>query len=305
MLADILLTEGGGMTELVDGRRSSVLPLDEIEVLRKWAGIPRRVWRVVKVDSEADRATLEALDERPGSLVELEGHRAGAVLDEGEMLIARLLPVEDGRHRLFGGTLPVDDADLTDALAMMAEADLSPSETARRYIELARPHEDPAESRMVCMALFETDQDDLDQWVTDHVSTAPIPLDSERDGHVTERAGIDPSTVAVFIAYDRVGLRCGGRMVITSLDDEAHRSVCERVQVDLPTAALVADRGVTLAVLRDEIEAKHNRPLIDDPFAETSDDKTGLPPMEEAFVTAVVNEALDVLLSAVSADQER
>lgn len=303
VLTDILLTEGGGMTDLIDRRGASVLPLDEIEVLRQWARIPRRVWRVVKIDSDADRTTLEALDELAGSLVELEVHDPGGALDEGEMMIARLLPVEDGRHRLIGGMIPVTEANLTEALAMMAEPDLSPSETARRYIEFAELREDPAESWVMYVAMFETVRDDVDRWITDHASTTPVSLDPERDEHVAEGTGVDPSGVDVFIAYDnRVGLRCGGRLVIVSIDEEAHRSICAQVKADLPTAALIVERGVTMAVLRDEIEATHNRPPIEDPFAERTDYDTELPPIERALTTALVNEALDVLTSAVSTE---
>lgn len=98
VLIDILLDEGGGMQEFLD-RRGALLPADEVGFLRLWVEISRQVWQVVSTDLEAGTAMVELADQSSGSPIEIDRLAPSGFLDEGDLLIARLLPIENGGRR--------------------------------------------------------------------------------------------------------------------------------------------------------------------------------------------------------------
>ncbi len=311
-VADILLAEGGQMREFIE-RRGSLLPADEVEVLQQWLQTPRQLWLVISVDPDLERVDLEALSgsgsdpESPdpessgppaglvsqGSVVKLEG-RALTVLDEGDTVIARLLQIGGDQYRPVGAVMSVREGGLADALTMMAEPDLSPSETARRFVEFAGLHEDPAESQVVCFSRFDSTEDDLESWLADHASaTSPASLDDEGNGDDADHSEGEPSQIDVVIAYEtHFGITNGHQLVIVSLDEDAHRSVCKRMADDQPAATLVAETGVVMAVLRDEADVRFGHSFTDDAY-----DVDEFSSKEEAFISTLLNEALNLLRS--------
>ncbi|MGB5756228.1 MAG: SEC-C domain-containing protein, partial [Acidimicrobiales bacterium] len=290
ILTDILLTEGGGMTEFIE-RRASVLPADEVATLRAWAEVRRRVWRVLEIDPAADRVRLEPVGDPPGAPVELEGGKPARSLLEGQLVLARLLPVDDKRHRLFGGSLPVADAQLDTALELANAPQRSAEATARRYIEFAHLHQDPAETKLVCVGCYESSTEAIDRWLADNTVQPPQPMMSgDRAGSITS-PDVDPGELELFVAYgDRMGVRAGPRMAIVSITEEAHREIGKRIAADLPAVTVVEERAVTMAVLRDEAAASTGHPPSLDWLADESGAGGGSSATREALAAAMIKE---------------
>lgn len=95
---NITLFEGGLITELCD-RRGSLLPADELELLRSWAEVRAAAYELVDVDAD-DRLML--LDLRTGDRVAFVDHRMAANLDVGAAFVAWIVPYPDGPAPNYG-----------------------------------------------------------------------------------------------------------------------------------------------------------------------------------------------------------
>lgn len=103
LTVDLALFEGGVAQRFLDAR-GSLLPPDEVDLLRSWIDATRSVFEVERsrtgamdVIDLANRQRKTVIDTLPD-----------APLDAGWKIIGRLVPVGDG-YRAYGGFLPVND----------------------------------------------------------------------------------------------------------------------------------------------------------------------------------------------------
>ncbi len=103
--------------------------------------------------------------------------------------------------------------------------------------------------------------------------------------------------VLVFVLVGLLGCRQGppDNLVIISLDEDAHQSVCKRMADDQPAATMVAEQGVVMAVLRDEADLRFQHTFTEDDY-----DVGEFSTREEAFVSTLLNEALKLLRSPLA-----
>ncbi len=92
------LFEGGLLEELCE-RRGSLLPADELELLRTWAEVRAAAYELVGVDRD-DRLTL--LDLTSGERVSFVDHRMAGNLDVGDAFLAWMLEEPDGSVPHYG-----------------------------------------------------------------------------------------------------------------------------------------------------------------------------------------------------------
>lgn len=95
---NITLFEGGLLTEFAD-RRGSLLPADELDLLRSWAEVRAAAYELVDADAD-DRLTL--LDLRTGDRVSFVDHQMAANLDVGAAFVAWIVPYPDGPAPNYG-----------------------------------------------------------------------------------------------------------------------------------------------------------------------------------------------------------
>jgi hypothetical protein len=95
---NITLFEGGLISELCD-RRGSLLPADELELLRSWAEVRAAAYELVDADPD-DRLTL--LDLSTGDRVSFVDHQMAANLDVGAAFVAWIVPYPDGPAPNYG-----------------------------------------------------------------------------------------------------------------------------------------------------------------------------------------------------------
>ncbi|MGH8886669.1 MAG: hypothetical protein ACRDYX_16145 [Egibacteraceae bacterium] len=112
---DLGLFEGGVLTDFLDVR-GVLLPADELELGRGWAGIRRRLYQITAVAPDERRITLADLVS--GQPVDVTDDTAVHALDPGTLLYARVVP--DGRgHRLTGAPLPIPTSLRADVLGLL------------------------------------------------------------------------------------------------------------------------------------------------------------------------------------------
>lgn len=103
LVQDLGLFEGGVLSEFLDVR-GVLLPADELELGRSWAGIRRSLYEITGVEPGNSRMRLRDL--AGGQEVVVTEETAVHALDPGVLLYARVVP--DGRgHRMVGALLPI------------------------------------------------------------------------------------------------------------------------------------------------------------------------------------------------------
>lgn len=103
LTVDLALFEGGVAQRFLDAR-GTLLPSDEVELLRSWIDATRSVYEV-----ERSRAgTMDVIDLADRSRRTVVDTLPDAPLEAGWKIIGRLVPVGSG-YRAYGGFLPVND----------------------------------------------------------------------------------------------------------------------------------------------------------------------------------------------------
>lgn len=141
LTVDLALFEGGVAQRFLDAR-GTLLPSDEVELLRSWIDATRSVYEV-----ERSRAgTMDVIDLADRSRRTVVDTLPDAPLEAGWKIIGRLVPVGDG-HRAYGGFLPVNDDMIPSMLEGFASRELETVTLAIGQIfESAATHDDLREA---------------------------------------------------------------------------------------------------------------------------------------------------------------
>ncbi|MEO6652969.1 MAG: SEC-C domain-containing protein [Ilumatobacteraceae bacterium] len=109
LTVDLALFEGGVADWFLHAKRS-LLPSDEVEMLKRWIESPRRVLEVIR----SGATSMEVLDVATQERLTVVDTVPEQPLDAGWTIIGRLMPVGDG-YRAYGGFLPIN-ADMVDGM---------------------------------------------------------------------------------------------------------------------------------------------------------------------------------------------
>lgn len=130
---NLVLFEGGLLTEVCD-RRGSLLPADELELLREWSQVRAAAYELVEVAPD-DRLTL--LDLTSGERVSFVDHRMAANLAVGDAFLAWLLDEPAGPVPHYGVIrLPVGHRE---AVLELLDADPDVDDLLDWYAALSAP----------------------------------------------------------------------------------------------------------------------------------------------------------------------
>jgi hypothetical protein len=128
---NLALFEGGLLEEMCEVR-GSLLPADELELLRAWAQVRAGAYELAE---SADDGTCTVLDLRSGERTTFVDHSVAADLDAGTAALAWLIPEPDGVAPSYG-LIVVPDQRRRDLLDLLDE-DPSAVELARWYRSLS------------------------------------------------------------------------------------------------------------------------------------------------------------------------
>ncbi len=130
---NLALYEGGLLEELCD-RRGSLLPADELALLREWSQVRVRAYEVVSV---GPRSTITFLDLTSGDRASFTDHSLARQLDEGTAVLAWLVPEPQGL-KPSQGVVRIPEPQRSNALELLDE-DPDAFELASWYAALYAP----------------------------------------------------------------------------------------------------------------------------------------------------------------------
>jgi hypothetical protein len=157
LLQDLGLFEEELLDDFLDDR-GGLLPADELELGRAWAGTPRSLYEIVEVQPEE---ALVLLDLRTGARVRVVERTGTRTMRAGGAILARVLPVAE-HHVLAAGPVRID-VQHREAILGLLDTDPTGPEIAAWVAALEAPPRlvtMEGEATVFCSAAFEvTDPD--------------------------------------------------------------------------------------------------------------------------------------------------
>jgi hypothetical protein len=152
LVQDLALFEEELLDDFLDDR-GVLLPADELELGRAWAGTPRSLYEIVEVHPEE---ALVLLDLRTGERVRVDERIGTRTMRAGGAILARVLPVAD-HHVLAAGSVRIDVQHREAVLGLLDTDPLGP-EIAAWVAALEAPPRlitMEGEATVFCSAVFE------------------------------------------------------------------------------------------------------------------------------------------------------